>query len=365
MTFSIRGLGTAVPPHTMSQEEATDLARQVICQTPDQDRLLSVLYRKSGVENRHTALPHRIALNWLPETKPTDSPPDQPPVFGPTTGERMRFFAEHAPPLAQAAALGALEQSGLHCRDITHLVTISCTGFDAPGVDTALLTGLKLRPTTQRVQVGFMGCHGAINGLRVAQALTTAHPTAKVLLCAVELCSLHYRFHWDPQRIVANALFADGAAAIVGTGEPDRSESSWTVAATGSCLLPDSTDAMSWCVGDHGFEMTLHARVPDLIRQHLRPWLEHWLEEQGQSLDSVGSWAIHPGGSRILTAVEESLSLARQATAISREVLAQYGNMSSPTVLFILDRLRQANASRPCVALGFGPGMFAEAALFT
>ena len=122
---------------------------------------------------------------------------------------------------------------------------------------------------------------------------------------------------------------------------------------------------MSWCVGDHGFEMTLHARVPDLIRQHLRPWLEHWLEEQGQSLDSVGSWAIHPGGSRILTAVEESLNLARQATAISRDVLAQYGNMSSPTVLFILDRLRQANASRPCVALGFGPGMFAEAALFT
>jgi predicted naringenin-chalcone synthase len=121
---------------------------------------------------------------------------------------------------------------------------------------------------------------------------------------------------------------------------------------------------MTWRIGDHGFEMTLHARVPDLIQQQLRPWLESWLSRHGESLASIGSWAIHPGGPRILTAVEESLALPREATAVSREILATHGNMSSPTVLFLLQRLRADNARRPCLALGFGPGMFVEAALF-
>ncbi|MEX2176199.1 MAG: type III polyketide synthase [Pirellulaceae bacterium] len=356
MTLQILGLGTAVPQHSMSQAEATDLARQVICRTEQQERMLRVLYRKAGVENRQTVLPHRIALDWLTDERAVTP--------GPTTAERMGFYAEHAPPLARQAAQAALETSGVERGDITHLVTVSCTGFGAPGIDTALLTGLELSPTTQRIQVGFMGCHGAINGLRVAQALATADPAARVLLCAVELCSLHYRFAWDPERIVANALFADGAAALVGGGAIPHGGNAWQVAATGSCLLPDSTDAMSWHIGDHGFEMTLAARAPDLIQQHLRPWLTAWLAQQGQRLENIRSWAIHPGGPRILSAIEECLNLPREATAISREVLAQNGNMSSPTVLFILDRLRAGGAERPCVALGFGPGMFAEGALF-
>ena len=181
MSFRIAGLGTAVPAHTMTQPEAIELAQQVICRTEQQSRLLSVLYRKAGVEQRHTALPHRIALEWLPPV--SDSPAAERGVtLGPTTAERMRFFAEHAPPLAQQAASRALAEAGLEADQITHLVTVSCTGFDAPGVDAALLTGLALRPTTQRIQVGFMGCHGAINGLRVAQALAAADPTANVLL---------------------------------------------------------------------------------------------------------------------------------------------------------------------------------------
>ena len=137
----------------------------------------------------------------------------------------------------------------------------------------------------------------------------------------------------------------------------------WSVQATGSCLLPESTDAMTWRIGDHGFEMTLDPRVPALIRQHLPGWLAQWLDQQGQSLETIATWAIHPGGPRILDAVEESLRLPPGATAVSREILAHHGNMSSPTVLFVLDRLRQAKAPRPCVALGFGPGLFAEAAL--
>ena len=364
MSFFIRGLGTAVPPHTMSQQEAIELAQQVICRTEQQSRLISVLYRKAGVENRYTALPHRIALDWL-KTKPGDAATGtRPTTLGPTTAERMQFFAEHAPPLAETAARKALEDARFDPREITHLVTVSCTGFDAPGIDTALMTALEMRPTTERIQVGFMGCHGAINGLRVVQALTAADRSARVLLCAVELCSLHYRFQWDQERIIANALFSDGAAALV-AGGPSQTENAWSVAATGSCLLPDSRDAMTWSIGDHGFEMTLGAGVPDLIGQHLRPWLTRWLAGHGQTIESIGSWAIHPGGPRILSAIEISLSLPPKTTAASRDVLAGYGNMSSPTVLFIIKRLRERKSPLPCVALGFGPGMFAEAALLT
>ncbi len=365
MKFKILGLGTAVPPNTMSQQEATELAHKVVCQTEQQQRLLSVLYRKAGVENRHTALPHRIAEQWLPPSIADESESKLAPTFGPTTAERMQYFAEHAPPIALRASEQALTNAGMEPREITHLVTVSCTGFDAPGVDTALIRGLGLRATTQRIQVGFMGCHGAINGLRTAQAIAGSDPSAKVLLCAAELCSLHYRFVWDPERIIANALFADGAAAVVGSAASPKEIDSWSVAATGSCLIPDSEDAMTWRIGDHGFEMTLHAQVPELIHRHLRPWLAEWLPQHGQSLETIASWAIHPGGPRILSAIAESLSLPLEATNVSREILASHGNMSSPTVLFIVNRLRELKAPRPCLALGFGPGLFAEAALFT
>lgn len=121
---------------------------------------------------------------------------------------------------------------------------------------------------------------------------------------------------------------------------------------------------MTWTIGDHGFQMTLSKRVPNLIATQLRPWLESWLRQNGLTLAEIGSWAVHPGGPRILDAVDEALDLGPNALAVSREVLAEHGNMSSPTILFILDRLRSSGAPRPCVALGFGPGLMAEAMLF-
>src|SRR5262249_5687505 len=135
------------------------------------------------------------------------------------------------------------------------------------------------------------------------------------------------------------------------------------VAATGSCLFPDSETAMTWSIGDHGFEMTLSPRVPDLLGTHLRPWLEAWLAQHDLGLHGVGSWAIHPGGPRILLAIGQALGLPRSATLVSRQVLAECGNMSSATLLFILDSLQRAGAPRPCVALGFGPGLVVEALL--
>jgi predicted naringenin-chalcone synthase len=164
--------------------------------------------------------------------------------------------------------------------------------------------------------------------------------------------------------MIANALFADGAAAVVGGPAQAAKPGEWRLAGCGSCLIPDSAAAMTWTVGDNGFAMTLAKSVPGLIASRLRPWLAEWLGGQGLTLEQVGSWAVHPGGPRILGAVEEGLGLPAEATAPSRAVFAECGNMSSPTVLFIVERLRRAGAPRPCVALGFGPGLVAEAALF-
>ncbi len=210
-----------------------------------------------------------------------------------------------------------------------------------------------------------MGCHGAINGLRASKAFAESDADARVLMCAVECCSLHYRFQFDPDRMLGNALFADGSAAVVCAGSdaqlPAAVERHWSLADTACCLIPESAAAMTWKVGNHGFEMFLSANIPDLIRENLRPWLEGWLKKHALDVQDVQGWAVHPGGPRILQAVQDCLELNDEHLAISREVLASHGNMSSPTILFILDRMQHRV---PCVALGFGPGLMAEALLF-
>jgi predicted naringenin-chalcone synthase len=364
MSFTILSIGTALPDNKITQVEGMGIARAVCCRTEEQATWLPAVYDGSGVRTRYFALGVDVVRDVLDGTRhsgsdflPTGADDDR----GPTTRQRMRHYAELAPPLALRAAGEALERSGLAAREMTHLVTVSCTGFLSPGVDWSLIRGLGLPPTVERVQVGFMGCHGALNGLRTVRAFTEAAAEVRVLLCAVELCSLHYYYGWTPQTVVANALFADGAAAVVGAGF--ARPGAWRIAATGSCLIPDSATAMTWTIGDHGFEMTLSKRVPALIAKHLRPWLEGWLARQGLAVGEVASWAVHPGGPRILDAVEESMGLPQQATADSWAVLAECGNMSSPTVLFILDRLQRRGAPLPCVALAFGPGLVAEVAL--
>ncbi len=366
MTLEILGIGTAVPETIITQNEALGLARVLCCRTSEQMTWVPLMYTQTGIRTRHLTLPRDLIDDVLQDTRhsgsvylPTGSIDDQ----GPTTAQRMAIYAEEAGPLALRAAASALEESGVDPGRVTHLVTVSCTGFVAPGVDLALIRGLGLPATVQRTHVGFMGCHGALNGLRVASAFTGADPKAVVLLCAVELSSLHYHYGWDPQRIVANALFADGAAAVVGVAPQHPASSAWRLAASGSCLVPDTADAMAWTVGDHGFEMRLSKQVPKIIAREIGPWLGSWLKAHGVALADVRSWAIHPGGPKILEAVEEGIGLGRESTEDARAVFAEYGNMSSPTVLFIVDRLRRRSAPRPCVALGFGPGLAAEAAL--
>lgn len=398
------GLGTATPAHRMSQEESLEMFVDIVCADERRARLARALYRKSGVENRHTCVPHQVAYRWCQRSddQPFEfdqaqfetllSRPDPlPPVVagrsaGPTTQERMAMYRLFAPELSEQASRRALSAACILPRDITHLVTVSCTGFGAPGVDLELIQRLQLPASTQRVNVGFMGCHGAINGLRTALGIAASQPEARVLMCAVELCSLHYRFRWDDEGIVGNALFADGAGAVIitqpktkavdsselasdGNGAP--TQGAWQLLATGSCFIPDSQQTMSWEVGNHGFEMLLTSEVGDKIEASLAEWLDGWLEQQGLTRDDVDCWGVHPGGPRILDAVERSLELHSTALATSRNVLKQYGNMSSPTVLFILNEFTRqldresASAGKTSYALllAFGPGLMAEVAL--
>jgi len=366
MSVELTGIATARPAGTMTQEQALELTVTRTQATPRRAGLLERLYRRSTVRQRASVLIDAASGDApLDELKRYYPPASGANGHGPTVAERMRRYEREALPLALLAAERAIDAAEVARADIAQIVTVSCTGFAAPGLDTRLIRRLDLQPTVGRSAIGFMGCHGAINGMRVASALAGAAPGSSVLLCAVELCTLHFHYDWDGGKAVANTLFADGAAAAVLRDAPrdSRRGGTWRLRATGSCVLPDSGRDMGWRIGDHGFEMTLSSRVPTIIHAELHAWLSGWLAEHGLTPEEVGSWAIHPGGPRVIDAVERTLDLSPQETAASREVLADHGNMSSPTVFFILRLLSERKAPRPCVMLAFGPGLVVEAAL--
>ncbi|WP_020468299.1 type III polyketide synthase [Zavarzinella formosa] len=365
MTLAILGLGTAVPPATMSQQQALEVAELLCCNTAEQKTWLPAMYGGTGIRHRHVCLGQQVVTDLIEGTTISGSPflPKAGDQHGPTTHQRMQLYRREAPRLAVKATATALEAAGRLPKDITHLVTVSCTGFAAPGFDLELANELGISADVQRTHVGFMGCHGSLNGMRVANAFAGSDPDACVLMCSVELCSLHYHYGWEPQKIVANALFADGAAAFVGVPGRHHKGKHWELVANGSHVVHEAADAMSWHIGDHGFVMTLSKKIPEVIQQKLRGWMDKWLAKHGLTIPDVKHWAIHPGGPKILDGVVSALGLSQEATWASREVLGENGNMSSATVLFILDRMRQRGATGPCVALGFGPGLNIEAAL--
>lgn len=362
MSLFIEGIGTATPPHAVTQPHAATLAEALGPETDEQRRQLRAIYRLSHIQTRHSVVLESPGIDELPTQ--TFFPPRQAATDrGPSTSARMQRYEAEAGPLATAAATAALADAQRGPADISHVITVSCTGFVAPGFDVHLIRQLGLRPSTPRTHIGFMGCHGVFHALRVAKAFADASPSACVLVCALELCTLHFQYGWSPDLTVANALFADGSSAVVASGRSRGDRTLWEVIASGSACLEDTLDEMTWRIGDHGFEMTLSPRVPGLIQKSLRPWLDLWLRDQGLSVADVAAWAVHPGGPRILESCAQVLGTSRHDHVESHEVLAAFGNMSSPTILFILDRVRRREMPRPCVAIGFGPGLSVEAAL--
>lgn len=383
---AIIGLGLATPPLASTRAHSAHFAVHTPGLTGDAARLAETINARSGIDRRGSVLlsaaphhPHAVDQSFYP---PAANPDDR----GPGTAARQAAFATHAPALAAAATRRALDDARAQLASfdpaaITHLIVVSCTGFLAPGLDVLLAGELGLSSSVQRLSIGFMGCHGALVGLRTARDLALAaplHAPAHVLLVCVELCSLHFQYSTRPDHIVANALFADGAAAAVISAAPldfapsshARSHAPRTLRATATTIIPDTLDIMSWTIGDHGFAMNLGESLPQHIRTHLGPWVRAFLTDSGVTYHALADdlrWAIHPGGPRVLSAVGEALDLSTAALAPSRATLRDFGNMSSPTVLFTLAELWNTAPTdpRPIIALAFGPGLTAEATLLT
>jgi predicted naringenin-chalcone synthase len=372
MTFQITGLGTAAPEEFITQEGMVEFTLAHLGAMIERPAQVQALFRRAGVRTRHSVLLNS-STNGEPARQSFYSVAVDAEDRGPTTAARMRRFESDVVQLAARAAQTALDDARTGPETISHLVTVSCSGLSSPGVDVDLIEHLRLPAHVTRTNIGFMGCHGALNALRVANGLAAADPGARVLICCVELCTLHQQYSGDLEQLVAGALFSDGAAAVVGrsiernTGDAkgNARHAGWNVVAQRSALLPGTGHMMSWRIGDHGFHMTLSPEVPDVIRRELRPWMTAWLAQHKLKIDEVRGWAIHPGGPRILSACAESLGLENSRLDASHQVLAEFGNMSSPTTLFILDRLRRQEDTSPCVALAFGPGLTIEAALLT
>lgn len=360
---------TAVPKYSILQSESAILAQSIGITRRWHDAL-PALYRKSGVERRGSVLLQHESGE--PESrqsfyaKATESNP-----YGPSTSQRMSTYREHAAPLLAKACQQTIQLSGLLPERITHLVTVSCTGFSAPGIDHELIERLDLDPSVQRTHVGFMGCHGLLNGLRVASAIANSDRNAIALVGAVELCSIHQQFSEDPQQLVANSLFADGAASFLVASNGiqsqfDATQHGWDLRSSFSYKIPNTHHLMGWEIGDHGFRMSLSPEVPGIVENVLREALAGWLAENHRDLSDIDVWAVHPGGPRILDAVENALCLPSASLSASRSVLRNCGNMSSPTVAFVLNECEHVDPEiQTCVLLGFGPGLSVEALLLT
>jgi predicted naringenin-chalcone synthase len=372
MSVTLRSLETAVPAVTLRQDEVRD----VLAAQPELSRLgrrlISTAFDASGIERRHSAL-----AEW-------EGPPaDGEPVFfeagtgrflNPATGVRNRVYEREATALYTRVAAAALDAAeGISAADVTHVITVSCTGFFSPGPDYRIVRDLGLDTAVQRYHLGFMGCYAALPALRQAQTVCRADPEAVVLVASVELCTLHVRTSNDPDTIVGSSLFADGAAAAIITGRDlPASTPLLQLDHFETVLTPVGEEEMAWRIGDHGFEMVLGTYVPHIIDEHITGALEPLLAREPALAQrphrEIEHWAIHPGGRSILDKIEAKLDLAESQLVPARETLRDFGNMSSATVMFVLQHILRSTApgarERVC-AMAFGPGLTVETALLT
>ncbi len=275
----------------------------------------------------------------------------------PGTHARMARYEAEAPALAEAA-VGALEMEG---GDVTHIVFATCTGFAAPGLDHHVISRFGLPGGVERTIVGFMGCQAGINALKLAWHIVRSEPRARVLVLSLELCTLHLQDTPSLEQLLCFLLFADGCAAALVSAEPVGLR----MEGFRSTLLPQAADQITWRIGNDGFDMTLSGMVPFTLAHAMPAWQAEMLG--GEDASSIDLWAVHPGGRAILDAVSHGLELPQGALSVSEAVLRENGNMSSATVLFVLQAMMAAGGApgrRGC-ALAFGPGLSAESMRFS
>lgn len=355
MSAYITSIGTANPPFRVDQSQVHSFMVRAHELNEQEANDLKVLYRASGIGSRYSVLQDYLKNNdfeFYPNTH------DLEPF--PNTKNRSELFASRACDLSLEAIRNCLPDH-FDPAAVTHLITVSCTGMYAPGLDIDLVLRLGLKKSVERIGINFMGCYAAFNGLKTANAICGADPSARVLIVCTELCSIHFQKQKTEDNLLSNALFGDGSAAVMVEAEP-HGDRSLKLSRFMCDLLPNGADDMAWKIGNFGFEMKLSAYVPDVIGQGIHQLLHRLKENKGDVV--FDHYAIHPGGKKILAVIEKELNITKIQNQNAHEVLRKFGNMSSPTILFVLHRIFQklsaANNGESILALAFGPGLTLE-----
>lgn len=344
----IEAVATAVPAYEITQEDSMKLARLFFQDAyPDIDRLLHV-FAHSHIQKRHFCMP----MEWFMEDRPFT--------------EKNSLYIEHAEALAMEAAQKCLKKAGVEPASIDCLMFVSSTGIATPSLDSRLVHRLGLRSSTTRVPLWGLGCAGGAMGLSRACEYTQAYPSRRVLLVSVELCGLTFiRQDLSKSNLVATCLFGDGAAAVLIEG--DQVSSSSDTPKVRFCdarttTWPDTLDVMGWELTEPGLKVIFSRDIPSLIHSSMRENVESFLSPHGMSIDGLRHFIFHPGGAKVLTAYQRSLGISNDATRFSEDVLTHFGNMSSPTVLFVLEKSMEhtwEHGDRGLVA-ALGPGFSSE-----
>lgn len=358
----IISIATEVPAHQHTQQHLLEFMEGAYDADEKQKRILGYLYRHSGIDTRYSIIPdYTLPMEeWQFFPRSRDLEPF------PTLEQRMNWFHKHALPLSLKAATKCID--GIISKDeITHLITVSCTGMSAPGLELDLMEAMELNATTTRTAINFMGCYAAIHGLKMANDIVTSAPHSKVLVVCTELCSLHYQKTFTEDSIMAPLLFGDGSAAVLVCGDHDP-HPGITLTSFYAEILKDAKNSMSWNLSSKGFVMTLSADVPELFRTDIGPLKDRAIAKAGMAEDAIKYWCIHPGGKRILEAIGAGLSLTDEDLAASYKILRKYGNMSSATILFVLKdmwNMLMNDTGAHIFVTAFGPGLTMESVVMT
>ncbi|HUW19174.1 MAG TPA: type III polyketide synthase [Sedimentisphaerales bacterium] len=360
MSVYIQNIACMVPPTSYSQSFIKDKMKGWLKGSARLNRCIDSIYNHSCIQQRHSVIPDADAFFRVSGDGDFSVP---------TTKARNDMYTQAAKKMSVDLATEALAGCpNAYFNQITHLITVSCTGFFNPGPDYEIIKSLNLNKSIQRYSIGFMGCYAAFPALRLARAICRSDPDATVLIIVLELCTLHAQLTRDLDSIRSGAIFADGGAGVVvSTKKPGPNRKVLELEHFESMLIPDTHDDMAWTIGDSGFEMALSKYVPKIIEANIPAILNPILRRRAIDISRIDHWAVHPGGKAILDRIESSLGL-EDCLRESRSVLKRYGNMSSPTVLFVLKQILQKPAARPresVLSMAFGPGLTVEVAFLT
>jgi len=353
----IISIGTAVPLYRHRQQDIHHFMRQVFALNETESRKLKYLYLQSGIDTRYSVIPDysREIKDWKFYPQSENLEPF------PSLEQRMAWFNKFAAPVSIDAMRDCLSGS-LHNYNITHLITVSCTGMSAPGLDLQIMEMLDLPKNIYRTSVNFMGCYAAIHAMKIADNICKTVHDAKVMIVCTELCTLHFQRDATADNFISSLLFGDGAAAMLVTADNDIHKG-LRLDGFYSEIMPKGKRDMSWELSSSGFQMTLSGYIPELIAEDFEPLLERALQHSLRTKENISHWCIHPGGKRILDAVHKSLHFLNGELDTCYKILKEYGNMSSPTILFVLKEIMKPLLSSKKGAVfgaAFGPGLTME-----